>query len=93
VEGTSLTASQLPAHTHPLKASIGSSSVDAPTTSDVPADTTLAGVRVYTEPTSAVAMSPSAIAATGADQPHENRMPFLAINFIIALEGIFPSRN
>jgi microcystin-dependent protein len=93
VEGTSLTASQLPAHTHPLKASIGSSSVDAPTTSDVPADTTLAGVRVYTELTSAVAMSPSAIAATGADQPHENRMPFLAINFIIALEGIFPSRN
>jgi microcystin-dependent protein len=93
VEATTLTVSQLPAHTHPLKASIGSSSADAPATSDVPADTTLAGVRVYTEPVSPAAMSPNAIASAGSDLPHENRMPFMAVNFIIALEGIFPSRN
>jgi microcystin-dependent protein len=31
--------------------------------------------------------------ATGGNQPHENRMPYLGIHFIIALEGIFPSRN
>jgi microcystin-dependent protein len=39
-------------------------------------------------------MSPKAISfSTGGSQPHENRMPFLALNFIIALEGIFPARN
>ena len=30
---------------------------------------------------------------TGGSQPHENMQPFLVVNFIIALEGIFPSRN
>ncbi len=34
-----------------------------------------------------------ATTAAGGNQPHENRQPFLAINYIIALQGIFPSRN
>lgn len=38
-------------------------------------------------------MSPSAIGPAGGGQPHENRQPFLAVNFAIALTGIFPSRN
>jgi microcystin-dependent protein len=38
-------------------------------------------------------MSPSAISPTGGGQPHQNVMPYLAVNFIISLEGIFPSRN
>jgi microcystin-dependent protein len=41
--------------------------------------------------TAAMAAGTSAVA--GGSQPHENRQPLLAINFIIALEGIFPSRN
>jgi microcystin-dependent protein len=38
-------------------------------------------------------MSPAAIGATAPTQPHDNMQPYLAINFIIALAGVFPSRN
>lgn len=38
-------------------------------------------------------MSPSTIGNTGGGQPHENRQPFTVMNYIIALQGIFPSRN
>ena len=36
-------------------------------------------------------MSPAAIANTGGSQPHENQAPYLVLNFIIALQGIFPT--
>jgi microcystin-dependent protein len=39
------------------------------------------------------AMSPQCITATGGSQPHENMSPYLVLNFIIALQGIFPSQN
>jgi microcystin-dependent protein len=38
-------------------------------------------------------MAPQAIGISGSTQPHSNMAPFLALNFCIALEGIFPSRN
>ncbi len=41
----------------------------------------------------AAAMLPSTIAPTGGSQSHENRQPYLVLNFIIALQGIFPSQN
>ena len=39
------------------------------------------------------AMDPSCILPTGGNQPHENMSPYLVLNFIIALQGIFPSQN
>ena len=42
-------------------------------------------------PTSA--MNPACILATGGNQPHENMSPYLVLNFVIALQGIFPSPN
>jgi len=38
-------------------------------------------------------MSPNAVSITGGGQPHSNMPPYLVLNFIIALQGIFPSRN
>ena len=38
-------------------------------------------------------MNPAMVGIAGGGQPHENRQPYLGVNFIIALEGIFPSRN
>lgn len=38
-------------------------------------------------------MSPAAIGSAGGGQAHDNVQPFLCLNFIIALQGIFPSRN
>jgi microcystin-dependent protein len=40
-----------------------------------------------------IAMHPTAIASNGGGQAHENRQPYLALNFCIALQGIYPSRN
>jgi len=44
-------------------------------------------------PTPNTAMNPACISATGGSQPHENMSPYLVLNFIIALQGIFPSQN
>lgn len=42
---------------------------------------------------SPIALDPGALAMIGGNQPHENRMPVIALSMIIALQGIFPSRN
>jgi microcystin-dependent protein len=39
------------------------------------------------------AMNPQAVTNVGGSQPHNNMMPYLVLNFIIALQGIFPSQN
>jgi microcystin-dependent protein len=44
-------------------------------------------------PTANAAMAPACVSATGGSQPHENMSPYLVLNFVIALQGIFPSRN
>ncbi|MDR3775212.1 MAG: tail fiber protein [Terracidiphilus sp.] len=44
-------------------------------------------------PTGAVNMSASAVAAAGGNQPHDNMPPFVALNFCIAMQGIYPSRS
>ena len=51
------------------------------------------GAQPYHGATNLVAMDPASITSVGGSQPHENRQPFLVINFIICLAGIFPSRN
>jgi microcystin-dependent protein len=38
-------------------------------------------------------MAPAAVGSTGGSQPHDNMPPFLVINFVISLFGIFPSQN
>jgi microcystin-dependent protein len=45
------------------------------------------------DPTPDTAMNPACISATGGSQPHENMSPYLVLNFVIALQGIFPSQN
>jgi microcystin-dependent protein len=40
-----------------------------------------------------VALNGASVTNIGGSQPHENRMPYLALNFIVALQGIFPSQN
>jgi microcystin-dependent protein len=52
-------------------------------------------IPVYAAPDAAtlVALAPQSIAPAGGGQPHDNMQPFLALNFIIAFAGIFPSQN
>jgi microcystin-dependent protein len=48
---------------------------------------------LYTPPSSLTTMNPTSVTSVGGSQPHNNMMPYLVLNFIIALQGIFPSRN
>jgi microcystin-dependent protein len=83
-----LNLSELPAHTH---APVGNSQ---PANSGTPLGNLWAkGASSSFGATPNVTMSPASILATGGGQPHENMSPYLVLNFIIALQGIFPSRN
>lgn len=89
VETEMLTVPQIPAHTHPAQASSAGSGSSDPTNNfwaSSPA------TKQYSPGTNAP-MASGAMGVTGGNQPHDNMVPFLAINFIIALFGIFPSRN
>lgn len=48
---------------------------------------------VYRTPDSLIAINPASVSNVGGSQAHNNMMPYLCLNFIIALQGIFPSRN
>ena len=86
-EEITLTVSQIPSHSHPQLASSLSASQNAPA-SNVLA-TALVDAYVTTGPF--VPLSPLAISPTGGSQPHTNFQPYLCVNFIISLFGIFPS--
>ncbi len=87
-----LTAGEMPAHVHALRAS-GKAAASSSPAGGVLAAPARGGTPAYAAVGNLVALNPAAITATGGGQPHENRPPFLALNFVIALQGIFPSRN
>ena len=91
-EGHALTPAEMPAHVHALRAS-GKAAASSSPNGGVLAAPARGGTPAYAAPTNLVALNPAAVTATGGGQPHENRPPWLAVNFIIALQGIFPSRN
>lgn len=89
-----LQANQLPVHGHALNASIDLANASVPGGA-VPAARPRAGPVVYAAAgsTPAVALHADSVTGTGGSQPHDNMQPSLGLNFIIALQGIFPSRN
>lgn len=90
VESVTLVASQLPVHTHSLRVATDPASGIAPNGA-YPAPTT-GGVGNEYGTVQAAPMAPNAVGPTGGDQPHTNMQPYLTLNYIIALEGIFPQR-
>ena len=52
-----------------------------------------AAAGMYGGPSNLTALLPESVTNIGGSQPHENRQPFLALTFCIALQGIFPSQN
>jgi len=86
-----VTQSEMPQHIHIAN---GTSAISTTTT---PANNLLLAKstpqNLYTNSPNLVAMAPNAISNVGGSQPHENRQPYLVVNFIIALQGIFPSHN
>lgn len=88
-ESHTLATSEMPAHAHQLRVSTGIGSSDVPDGAVIARDP--GGAARY-GPNASVVMHPGAIWQAGGNQPHENRMPFVAVHYIIALQGIFPSR-
>ncbi len=88
VEEVTLTVNQIPAHTHPLVAAQALGNASSPA-GNVLAESP-GGVKPYIEGTPSVPMAATAIAPAGGSQPHTNLQPYLCINFIISLVGIFP---
>jgi len=89
-ESVTLTVQQIPAHSHPMVASTD------PGSGISPADSVLAAqsnVSVFRPGAANQPLDASAIAPDGGSQPHDNMHPFLCINFIISLFGVFPSQT
>jgi microcystin-dependent protein len=88
-EQVTLTVSQIPAHSH-----VPNGTSVAGTTASPAGEVwaTQTRVNVFSSAANA-AMAPLALALVGGGQPHDNRSPYLTLNYVIALEGIYPSRN
>lgn len=89
-ESVTLTAQQMPAHTHPFMATGNLASGNDPT-GNVPASSSGATVLPYGTDAPPTSLSPQSVRPVGGNQPHENCQPFLCVNYIISLFGIFPS--
>jgi microcystin-dependent protein len=86
-----LASAEMPGHTHTLAASTSATGGSAS-----PANAYLGGGNnVYAAPTAGTltTLTPASVSSVGGGQAHENRQPFLALTFCIALQGIFPSQN
>ena len=85
-EAHTLSLGEMPQHNHPVNAS---------TTAGNAADPTILAPfsNGYSAATSLTTIHPATVTNVGGSQPHENRQPFLVLNWCIALQGAFPSRN
>jgi microcystin-dependent protein len=89
-ENVTVTAPQVPAHTHALTVSSANATASA-----VSSGVTLAAAaeELYSGDSPNNSLNPSSVSPVGGSQPHSNIQPYLALNFIIAWAGIFPSQS
>jgi microcystin-dependent protein len=93
VESVTLTTSQIPAHSHVPQCNSGTGNLPDPTGGVWALPTTGIDYEDSTVVSPSLIMSPAAIGPAGGSQPHDNMVPFLTINFILSLFGIFPSQT
>ena len=90
-ESVTLTTSQIPAHSHVPLAN------NAPGTQVGPDNgvwaSTSPSLNNYSNVAPSVNMDPAACGSSGGSQPHDNMVPFLVVNFILSLFGVFPSQT
>lgn len=88
-EEITLTVNQIPAHTHPFLATGANGTATNPQNNVVGASTS--SVKMFISDAPNVNMNPASITPVGGSQPHTNFQPYLCVDFIISLFGIFPS--
>lgn len=89
-EEVTLSVNQIPNHTHPMLGASGNGAQANPN-NNVLASSTL--VKIYSGEAPDTAMAATSITSIGGNQPHNNFQPYLCLNYIISLFGIFPSPN
>ncbi len=84
-----LLSAQMPVHTHAMNVTTNDAD------SKNPSGRFLAGTAspVYASATSGATLNANALSSVGGGQAHNNMQPYLGLNYIIALQGVFPSRN
>jgi microcystin-dependent protein len=91
-ETVTLLQSEIPAHTHSMMAST-QDGVDSHPQANLVAQDIGIGQYVANNVGPFVTLNPSALTLAGGDQPHNNMMPYLTLNFCIALQGVYPPRT
>jgi len=87
-EEITLTVQQISAHSHPFLATSNSGTVATPVNNLLAESVS---INPYIQDNSNSNMNPTAVSAVGGSQPHTNFQPYLCVDFIISLFGIFPS--
>jgi microcystin-dependent protein len=88
-ETVTLTEAQMANHTHTMRASTENADLQGPGNNN----RALARAVVYHAPTNLMPMASPALPSAGGNQPHGNMEPYLALSYIIALVGLYPSRS
>ncbi len=89
-ENHTLIANEMPVHNHSLAVNTSGGNIDNPTGNYMASNSE--GIKQYSNTAGSNANGASIVNA-GGSQPHNNMPPYLCVNFVIALIGIFPSRN
>lgn len=92
VEKVTLTENQMPSHSHAFEASTAAASSEIPT-DKVLGDTSAGRLKYLIDAVPNTSLNQLSIDNTGGSQPHTNLQPTLCINYIVALFGIYPSRQ
>jgi len=91
VEEVTLNVNQIPTHSHSLLAATDLADTASPANAQL--GTTPPGSKMYSSATPTTALNTAAVTPVGGSQPHTNFQPYLCINFIISLFGIFPTQT
>jgi microcystin-dependent protein len=91
-EQVTLTIATMPSHQHTFFGTSAAANSKTPGGNTLTTDS-VAGDNFYGPDTKPFAINPQSISQMGGNQPHNNLQPFLVLNYCIALQGIFPSRN
>jgi microcystin-dependent protein len=93
VTTVTLLSNQIPSHSHTFNCSSGTKGETNVVTGNLLADEKTGTITTYATSTDGTRMNPNTLQTTPASQPHDNMQPYLGLTFIIALRGVFPSRN
>jgi microcystin-dependent protein len=89
-EAVAVSTNDVPAHTHPAAAVTAAGNQSSPV-GNVWAATT-GGTNLYSSSVGTATLNPGAVSQAGGNQPHDNLSPYVVLNFIISLFGVFPSQ-